>query len=88
MFAALPPGTPGNWSLFDANGKVAVPFDTFFACTVKAESKVASSPVEKRAGKSGFVVEYRANVGFSSRGACNIGFECCRYGCYAQSFQN
>ena len=60
MFAALPPGTPGNWSLFDANGKVAVPFDTFFACTVKAESKVASSPVEKRAGKSGFVVYNKA----------------------------
>ena len=60
MFAALPAGTPGNWSLFDGDGKVAVPFDTFYACTVKADSKVASSPVEKREGKSGFVVYNKA----------------------------
>lgn len=56
MFAALPSGTPGNWNIFDVDGNVAVPFDTFFACTVKADSKVASSPVEKRDGKGGFVV--------------------------------
>lgn len=45
--AALPPGTPGNWSIYDAGGNVAVPFDTFFACTVKQENKVAQNPVEK-----------------------------------------
>ncbi|MDD4700733.1 MAG: hypothetical protein PHI96_00775 [Desulfovibrio sp.] len=60
MFAALPPGTPGNWSLFDADGNIAVPFDTFFSCTPKADSKVASSTVEKRDGQSGFVVYNKA----------------------------
>ena len=44
---ALPPGVPGNWNLYDADGNVAVPFDVFIACTVKAEAKAAQNPVER-----------------------------------------
>lgn len=45
--AALPPGVPGNWALYDENDEAAVPFDTFFACTVKQENKIAQNPVER-----------------------------------------
>lgn len=47
MFGILPPGVPGNWNLYTADGAIAVPFDTFIACTVKAEAKAAHDPVEK-----------------------------------------
>lgn len=47
MPGILPPGVPGNWNLYTADGAIAVPFDTFLACTVKAEAKAAHDPVEK-----------------------------------------
>lgn len=47
MPGALPPGRPGNWTLYNADGEAAVPFDTFIACTVKNESKVVQNPTEK-----------------------------------------
>lgn len=46
-FGALPPGQPGNWDIFDKDGGKALGFDTFFSCSVKAENKVSSNPVEK-----------------------------------------
>lgn len=46
-FGALPPGQPGNWDIFDKDGGKALDFDTFFSCSVKAENKVSSNPVEK-----------------------------------------
>lgn len=47
MPGVLPPGRPGNWTLYNADGEAAVPFDTFIACTVKSENKVAQNPTEK-----------------------------------------
>lgn len=47
IFGILPPGVPGSWNLYKADGAIAVPFDTFMACTVKAEAKAAHDPVEK-----------------------------------------
>lgn len=46
-FGALPPGQPGNWSIFDKDGAKALDFDTFFSCSIKAENKISSNPVEK-----------------------------------------
>ena len=46
-FAALPAGQPGNWTIFDENGQPAVTFDVFVSCTVKAENRIAHSPVER-----------------------------------------
>lgn len=46
-FGALPPGQPGNWSIFDKDGNKAIDFDTFFSCSIKAENKISSNPVEK-----------------------------------------
>ena len=46
-FGALPPGQPGNWSIFDKDGAKALDFDTFFSCSIKAENKIGSNPVEK-----------------------------------------
>lgn len=46
-FGALPPGQPGNWSIFDKDGAKALNFDTFFSCSIKAENKISSNPVEK-----------------------------------------
>lgn len=46
-FGALPPGQPGNWDIFDKDGGKALGFDTFFSCSMKAENKVSSNPVEK-----------------------------------------
>lgn len=46
-FGALPPGQPGNWDIFDKDGGKALDFDTFFSCSMKAENKVSSNPVEK-----------------------------------------
>ena len=36
-FGALPPGQPGNWSIFDKDGAKALVFDTFFSCSIKSE---------------------------------------------------
>lgn len=47
LFSILPPGVPGSWSIYKADGAIAVPFDTFMACTVKVEAKAAHDPVEK-----------------------------------------
>lgn len=46
-FGALPPGQPGNWSIFDKDGAKALDFDTFFSCSIKSENKISSNPVEK-----------------------------------------
>lgn len=47
MAQVLPAGTPGEWAIYDEDGNAAVTFDSFVACTVKAEHKIAQSPVER-----------------------------------------
>lgn len=49
MPGTLPPGRPGNWALYNADGEVAVPFDVFIACTAKSENKITQNPTEKGA---------------------------------------
>ena len=46
-FGALPPGQPGNWSIFDKDGAKALDFDTFFSCSITSENKISPTPVEK-----------------------------------------
>lgn len=46
-FAALPPGQPGAWTIYDEQGQPAVAFDVFLGCGAKAASKIAQNPVEQ-----------------------------------------
>ena len=43
----LPSPVRGDWSIYDKDGNAAVPFDCFYSAMIKAETKIAVSPVEK-----------------------------------------
>lgn len=44
---ALPVPVRGDWTIYDKDGNPAVPFDCFYSASIKAEAKIATSPVEK-----------------------------------------
>lgn len=46
LFDILSQALFGNWSLYDKNGSVAVPFDTFFSVDVVNEGRVTQYPTE------------------------------------------
>lgn len=46
IFGVLAAVTAGHWSLYDANGNQAVPFDTFFGVDITNEGTVTTYPTE------------------------------------------